>query len=775
MTVLTSSTRASDSTSPARFRLRTVTLQLLAALPFCASSIGVAAALSDAPDRTYVTDGDVHAVVRVGDTIYIGGLFSRVGPRTGPGVEVALDGSPNATFPEISGAGPTLVAGTGSGLRAVAADGAGGWYIGGRFSHVGGVARTNLAHILADDSVDPNFNPLLDGVVEALAISGSTVYVAGLFSSIDGQTRNNIAALDAANGSVNAFNPNADNEVLALALSSDGSIIYAGGRGFTMIGGQPRTALAALNAADGTATATFNPSPTGPSGTAILDALAISGSTLYVGGTFDTMGGAARANIAALSLGGVSDGVAVSSFNPSPSYFGCSPCSNIAALAVLGSTVYAGGSFDTIAGQPRASLAGLNVVDGTATAFDPSPDANILSLAASGSTVYAGGGFRTIGGQPRHYIAALDAVNGDATAFDPDTNGAVDAVGVSGSAVYLGGQFSSLGGTLRNNMAAINAADGTATSWDPNPQGSNGGGATINALTVSDSIMYVGGYFTSVGGQPRSNIAAISVADGTATDWAPESDGVVATFAVSGDLVYVGGAFLHIGTGGDLRVFLAALSAADGSATAWNPNPDGDISAIALSGDLVYVGGNFLHIGSDSTPRTRIAALNAADGNPTGWDPDAGDQSSVLALAVAGSTIYAGGNFTSMHGVPRNNIAAINASDGTVTSFDPNASDGSVEALAVDGSTIYAGGRFSIMGGQSRGMLAALNAGDGSVTSFNPNASGTVVSALTLASDGTLYVGGSFATFDLAYQTGFAAFTPAVPDDEIFRDGFELP
>ena len=63
------------------------------------------------PDRTFVTNGPVQAIARSGDTIYIGGRFDRVGPRTGPGVEVALDGSQNPGLPEISGAGPSSLNG----------------------------------------------------------------------------------------------------------------------------------------------------------------------------------------------------------------------------------------------------------------------------------------------------------------------------------------------------------------------------------------------------------------------------------------------------------------------------------------------------------------------------------------------------------------------------------------------------------------------------------------------------------------------------------------
>lgn len=779
------SARASIHRKPKNFgfTFAPIAFQMLLALALGASVAAGATTLDNEPDRTYVTDGPVNAVVRAGDTIYIGGQFSRVGPRTGPGVEVALDGTENIGLPEVSGAGPSLAGGATTGLRAVVADGSGGWYISGLFTHVGGIARTNLAHILADHSVDPAFNPSVDGGVNALALSGSTLYAGGLYTSVNGQPRSNLAALSTADGSVTAFNPNADSAsgrgVEALALSSDGSIVYAGGD-FTQIGGQTRSGIAALNAADGSATATFNPMLTG--GTASADVLAIAGSTLYIAGNFSTVGGLPRQAIAALTLGGADDGAVVPTFVPNPSYFACMPCASIAALAVSGTTIYAGGSFDTIGGQSRNNLAGLNAADGSATAFDPSPPQNILSLAASGSIVYAGGGFISIGGQARNYIAALNAADGSATAFNPNPNGTPNAIGVSGSAVYFGGQFSSLGGVSRNGLAAINVADGTATSWDPHGEGMNGNYAVANALAVSGSTIYVGGTFTTIGGQSRSNIAAVSTTEGMATAWDPSADNAVNAIALSGNVVYVGGFFQNIG--GAPHLAIAALDATSGAANAWDPDADFiPVNAIALAGNLVYFGGVFAHVGGQ--PRNGLAAVDAVDASVTSWNPALGPDLQgfigVYALAVSSTTIYAGGGFGSVRGITRNNIAGINASDGTPTSFDPDASgpetgNAYVVALAVDGSTVYAAGYFNAIGSQPRGLLAALNASDGSATSFNPNASGgNAMYTLAIEPDGTLYAGGSFPTFDLAYQQGFAAFTPMAPNDVIFSDGFDGP
>ena len=319
---------------------------------------------------------------------------------------------------------------------------------------------------------------------------------------------------------------------------------------------------------------------------------------------------------------------------------------------------------------------------------------------------------------------------------------------------------------VRHSIAALSATDGSATSFDPNAAGFNGGIATVYALAVSGSTVYAGGYFGSIGGQPRASIAALNAADGSATSWDPSAHyftgpAVVETLAVAGSTIYAGGVFTTIG--GQTRNNLAALSATDGTATTWDPNPNSEVATLAVSGQLVYVGGFFTSIGGQT--RNKIAALNASDGTATSWDPDATASANVLALAISGSTIYAGGNFASIHGVPRKNIAGINVSDGTPTSFDPQASDpssgGGVHALAVYGSTVYAAGFFTSIGGQTRNLIAGLKASDGTATSFDPNgAPGFGAFALAVASDGTLYAGGSFDTFDLAYQQGFAQFSP---------------
>jgi len=256
------------------------------------------------PLSTWETNGSVSAITRVRNRVYIGGSFSYVGPYTGYGVPLSeASGKALMRFAKIDDGD----------VFAAVSDGAGGYYVGGWFTAVGGVARSGLAHIRADGRVDRGWSADLGGSlatlgytpsVRALALSGSTLYVGGEFSSIGGQPRESIAALDATTGRVSAWNPGGSGGgVYALAVS--GQAVYAGGY-FDAIGGQPRYHLAALDATTGLATG-WNPDPDGT-----VLALAVSRSTVYAGGDFSDVGGETRYCIAGVD---VSTGAATS-WNP---------------------------------------------------------------------------------------------------------------------------------------------------------------------------------------------------------------------------------------------------------------------------------------------------------------------------------------------------------------------------------------------------------------------------------------------------------------------------
>lgn len=326
--------------------------------------------------------------------------------------------------------------------------------------------------------------------------------------------------------------------VYAIAQVGDLTII---GGSFTSVGGKARLNAAAIRA-DGTVDPTFNPSPNGT-----VYAVAGSGdaSRVFLGGVFTEAGGAAHANLAATDA---LTGAAVPGWQADTT--GTNP--DVKSLAVSGSRVYVGGRFGGIDGTTRKRLAALDVGTGDlVTAFRPRPDLSVFEVVVSpdGSTVYAGGSFTTLGGEPRpNGYASVDAANGDATGFDPSqgggrvvtigldpdgsrlyvatannslfaydsggnqptwvrkTSGDTQAIAASETELYIGGHFSQIVTykIKRTFLASLNPGDGTVTAWDPNLSGPKMG---VWAITITPGRLLVGGVFTMVGDLAQRRLA----------------------------------------------------------------------------------------------------------------------------------------------------------------------------------------------------------------------------------------------------------------------------
>ncbi len=132
----------------------------------------------------------------------------------------------------------------------------------------------------------------------------------------------------------------------------------------------------------------------------------------------------------------------------------------------------------------------------------------------------------------------------------------------------------------QSDVAAI--SDAGALKWQLRTDG-----AAEVALSPDQSVLYLFGAFTQVGGVPRAGLAAVRAADGTLLDWAPAvSGGSVWDLAATGDTVYAGGSFTAP------RPHLAAFDAASGALRAFDPAPDAPISVVRVFGDRVYIAGS---------------------------------------------------------------------------------------------------------------------------------------------------------------------------------------
>ncbi|HET9233555.1 MAG TPA: T9SS type A sorting domain-containing protein [Candidatus Eisenbacteria bacterium] len=681
-------------------------------------------------------DGTVEAIVIDGNTLYLGGLFRYIGPITGPLLVADAATGQVSTIPRV----------TGSEIDVVVSDGTGGWYIGGQFTEVNGVPRSNIAHILADHSVDTWDPGITGGAVRAILVQGSTVYVGGSFRSAGGQPRDYLAALDASTGAVTAWNPGAAGGFGGvLALATNGTTIYVAGS-FSSLGGQPRSGLGSVDAVTGAVT-TWNPSPTGGSPVTQVRGLAVNGSTIYAVGNFTSIGFKTRRAVAALdaTTGGATN------------WDVGMPNGDVYCVAIdgSGSTVYLGGSFNA---QGRLRLGAFDATTGLATAWNPSPNAEVLSMSLSGSSLYVGGYFTAIGGQPRNYLAELSTSTGNATAWDSGTSNAVFAIARLGNEVCAGGYFKMAGGKVRRALAAIDIPTGAVKDWNPAPSGTVN---QVHALALSGSTLYVGGSFDIIGGQNRANIAALDVTTATATTWNPGTENRVRAFALQPGFVFAAGNFFTLG--GQPRNRVGKIDAVTGLVTGWNANVIGGsvLPALAFNGSYLYAGGPFTNIGGQ--PRQHIAALDPTTAAATSWNPDAGT-GTVNAIQIDGSNAYVAGGFSFIGGQPRRNLAAVDLVTGNATPWDPDAgSTGAPLCLAVNGPVVYVGGTFSTIGSQPRDGLAAVQTATGYVLPWNVGLTGFERAVNTIKVQGsTVYIGGAFETVAGAPRSGIAAISEAV-------------
>ncbi|BCJ51661.1 hypothetical protein Asp14428_31360 [Actinoplanes sp. NBRC 14428] len=144
---------------------------------------------------------------------------------------------------------------------------------------------------------------VLDGTVWALAVVGDTVVVGGSFTKVQDSTRKltydrkNIFAYGLRDGIVRPFAPNVDAAVYALAPGADNSV-YLGGS-FKTVNGAAQRGLARVSIGDGSRFPGF----TAKINWGDVRALAAEGSRLYLGGTFSAINGVARVGLARVHTG----------------------------------------------------------------------------------------------------------------------------------------------------------------------------------------------------------------------------------------------------------------------------------------------------------------------------------------------------------------------------------------------------------------------------------------------------------------------------------------
>jgi uncharacterized delta-60 repeat protein len=370
--------------------------------------------------------------------------------------------------PSVSGLDPTFTGGVTEGQSMVfttAGQPDGKILVGGSFAYVNGVPHRNLARLNADGSLDSSFNAsgagLDTGDLRDIVLQpDGKILISGLFGSYNGTARTNIARLNADGTLDTTFDPGtgSNNTTFAIKLQPDGKILIGGN--FTSYNGTARNRIARLNS-DGSLDTTFAPG-TGANQTVHTIAVQPDGKVV-IGGNFTSVNATTRGRIARLNADGTLD----SAFNPGGA--GANGGVQSVALQPDGKIVF-GGFFQSYNGSNRNQLARLNT-DGTldstfnVTAFPPNPSTGpatsyvySISLLADGK-ILAAGYFGYTGSNDERPIVRVHANGTLDPTFTADiaNSQAFEIVQRSNGSIFLGGAFTRFAGAERIKTAQINS------------------------------------------------------------------------------------------------------------------------------------------------------------------------------------------------------------------------------------------------------------------------------------------------------------------------------
>ncbi len=364
--------------------------------------------------------------------------------------------------------------------------------------------------------------------------------------------------------------------------------------------------------------------------------------------------GLAAAFVAAMGLGlaGVAQAVPVQP-HPVPTW---QTNGRVNAIAVSGNVVYLGGQFTSM--RPAGAAAGTGEVTrnhaaavslstGALLPWNPNVNNTVRAIRVVGTTVYLGGAFTQVGGASHSRVAAVEAAMGGVviSGFKASASGEVFALAASGNSLYIGGGFGTVDGTARPNMAAVNTTSGSILPWAPSVDGQ------VRAIRLLGfPRMVVAGSFQHLNGASSPNIGALDGDTGNNLPWSSHTTYNVIGLASDANGVYVAGA----GGGGNFAAFNPATGAQK-----WLGGTNGNVQAIAVAGGEVYVGGHMQfycgpqhgqHTCTNPIARDKLLAVDENTGNLTSWDPSANSVLGVFALygVVSNGNVLAGGDFTSI-------------------------------------------------------------------------------------------------------------------------------
>ncbi len=340
--------------------------------------------------------------------------------------------------------------------------------------------------------------------------------------------------------------------------------------------------------------------------------------------------------------------------------------------------------------------------------------------------------------------------------------GRVNATVEVAGRIFVGGDFTSIGGQPISHLAEIDPTTGDLiATFDLSVNG------PVHDLDASPdgSTLYLGGRFKKIDGQSRTRLASLDLATNTVTDWNPVASAKVNAIATDGDVLIAGGIFTSIGGAPAER--LAAIDTTTGELLPWGLSADDNVFALEWNEhDLVYVAGEFLDIGGSG--QSHLASIDLAAGGVSDWRPTAPFFVWDIAVDPNGEWVYvAEGGSLSLGGNRLSKFHAI--ADGRP--WWTRQADGDFQAVATDGTWVYGAGHMDFDGkgiefdpdSLARTKILSVRATDGEITDWDPHFTGVLgIWDLEITSAG-LIIGGDFHRVNWIRQGHLARFTGPQP------------
>ena len=196
----------------------------------------------------------------------------------------------------------------------------------------------------------------------------------------------------------------------------------------------------------------------------------------------------------------------------------------------------------------------------------------------------------------------------------------------------------------------------TSFRLDPHPDGE------VRAVAVSNTQkVYIGGFFSHVGGLPRKNIACLNSNGSVDQNFEPDDTGYVNAVVVHQGEVLAGG--------GDLNIFSGSGSVNTGFAENVESIGVGNVNALLPTAGGILVGGTANVPGARARADYVVFRLTNSGRLDPGFEP-AHTNGFVFSIALTpDGKVLVGGNFTTVNDLPYGSVVRLHGNGTIDTSF----------------------------------------------------------------------------------------------------------